>query len=582
MKREIEAAERFRDSFLETLAERIDRYTGLAYRAGRGAETPENHSFEWLSLVRATIVAANPKFRCRSMKPASQGDTARAMAHALNAWSDSIGYGQQLVRTFDDFAFCYGASIVLQAQPPGYSRDPSGLHYPCRKRIPQNRIIWDPLAATFDEARYVGHASIVDKDTLESRAQQFPEEGWITTAIASLTADTQSREIKKGRDFKDAPDRKEIVYYELWVPEYRLPGVDMLIKPDGSVLETHGTIFTVGCSQSGAEGVYLREPRPYYGPRWGPYNLFGAYPVIDCPFPLSPLTAVDGQSINLNAQAQAIDRGMSSYKRLVVTGSKDTQKKLVNAPHDHVVLIPGLRKDDTFDIEQGGVTAAMVSMFEIAKDRLNRSSGMSDAMKGNVDPNTTATADAIASSGSTARLAFLRRQFESSVVQEAKTAGWHMYHDDRFVMALGEEAAAEFGMVNPVFLGGWNTLSNGADFDDLLLEMEPYSMGRMDEAQMQQNTLAFADWLINAAPVMTQTPFLPWSDMIRQFGEVMNLPNIAAKVNIPLMQQIGQAQMLAAMAPDPAQAGGHSSGSGGGGGLPGRRSGQRARKGAAA
>jgi BarA-like signal transduction histidine kinase len=324
----------------------------------------------------------------------------------------------------------------------------------------------------------------------------------------------------------------------------------------GSESGFHGTIYTITVGQTGGESDpdkvgYIREPRPYYGPKTGPYTFFGTYYVPDSAYPLSPIMASLGQADELNAHVRSAARSAAQYKRLILVDSKS--KKLMqdvkSQPDNFVVPVEGLDRDRVIPIELGGITNQQVNYIQMARERLDRNSGIHDVMRGNISGTATATEVATADASSSIRIDYLKRQFVRATEQMLYRSGWYLWNDDRVFFPIGGEAAQQMGMGEPYFQGGGEP---PASYDDIELEVDAYSMERTNEAMQQRRALEALQVVSNVAAAMPQAPYVNWEALLKQVGDSMNMPGMAQLIDkqalVQMQQQAAMQQQAEAMA----------------------------------
>jgi hypothetical protein len=78
------------------------------------------------------------------------------------------------------------------------------------------------------------------------------------------------------------------------------------------------------------------------------------------------------------------------------------------------------------------------------------------------------------------------------------------------------------GMNYPVFHGGPQPGQESQSFADLGLRIEPYSMERPNEGQLQQITLQLVNWLTGMAPNMPQLLWIDFKEMLDIVAKVFN------------------------------------------------------------
>jgi len=551
---ELTQAEDYRDKHIAHLPKIIKAIHGSGYCQGQGKqqELLENHYAEYLSLVLPRLVYDNPRVRVRSRRPASQGSAAKAMQHAINRWVRDTHYYDHLQAVAQDLLMGFGISMVVSEPSPFFERNEEyDIRLPRVYRIDQSRFVLDPLATTWADAKWYGHSVIVDKNTLLQEAEEHPEE-YDRAAIEQLNG-MQIEDIPERQGRESGLERDELLVYEIWAPGEELK--------DGQGPEKgyNGVVYTVikGAGESGDDQKWIRKPFEYYGPASGRYVMHGAYRVPGSPWPLSPMQMVKAQVEELDAHVKASSRSARKYKRIIMVGSSEIAKKIKNTEHDLVVTVPTFTKDEVHSVEIGGLTDQMVQYLAIARDRLDRNSGINDAQRGNVTGTGTATENSIASDASTVRLSYLKQRFAQGVIEELKAIGWHMYHDERVIMPLGEEGAEAMGVDGDAFYAGGvgaEERAAGLSYNDLELEIEPFSLERTSDPLYQRNVAMFAQFVLGALPAAQAAPAAVMK-IFNLYGQSLNLPD-AGEIIDELSAAFGQVPDAGMPGTDPAAAAG--------------------------
>lgn len=534
---EIEAAMLFRDAHLDQVQDLINFYTGSAYR-GEGNDWSENHMFEFVRLNTGKIVFDNPKVRVTTSRR-SQEQIARALMHGSNRNTRETKLRKLLKHLFVGQSFCFSAvQTVVEPQPWVDPRTSKTYHWPMSYQIDHNRFFFDPLCRIFGQARYVGHMWLRDKDDLLREAQT--DSTWNKKALQSISADTGTEDLpeRKSGEGRTVLQRGEILAYEVWIPEVEL---------DDPAKGYNGGLYTIaigGQSSDAPEAFTIREPRPYFGPRWGPYTLYGVYPVPGDPYPLAPFIANFAQMTELNNIVSASNDAIRKYKKLILCSSEnpDMVKKVKAGQNLFVIPVKGFKKDQVVELEIGGITPQHVTQIQMALDRMDRNSGISETHRGNVGSRSTATEIAVADEASKGSMSYIQQEFTDATVQMLATRLWFMYHDDRVNFPLGIEASDEMGMGEAWFHGGGSGAQGEYAFDDLELEIEPFSMERMNEALARAGYREQLELALRAAPLIPQTPFYDWKLLFQKGGDVNNdptfgefyLPDVAKMLGIQL------------------------------------------------
>ena len=550
---EIQDAIKYRDSRISELDEKVRRFAGPAYSSeegGVGDYAPENTYYEYISLMVPRLVYDNPRVQVSSRRPGVQRDVAEAMRHGLNRWVRDCKLRKTLVELVTDMLMGYGVCLVREEENKGVMLpeqkfiDEATPKWPVIERMSPRRFFVDPQAQSMRDARFVGHVWHRDKEDLIKAARENPDDGWDLEVINGLST---GEDPSGSGAFNDrvSSDREEIWCYELWVPEAQLddsPGAD-----DGF----HGTLYTLGVNQSKAYGGnadtkvgHIRAPRPFYGPRTGPYVMFGAYKVPDNIYPLSPLVAVEAQVLDLNAHVLAASEAMLKHKRIIGANDSRTANLIKNTGHDFVAVVPfedGKALIQEFEL--GGQTEQQALWINTCRQRVDRVLGMDEALRGAVSGAGTATEHTIASEAANTRMAFIRQAFTDATIQVLEKVAFYMYHNDEIVFPLGEEEIKQLGLppeTAVVFQGGGHGDNDSYTFEDLELEIEPYSMERASEGLAQKRALEMHQILLGALPVMAQFPDYPWKDHFAKIGNAMNAPDMSELVTPELLERFSE------------------------------------------
>jgi hypothetical protein len=547
--REIESAESFRDTHLVEWKSLIERFHGPSYRESREQmDDPENFILEYIALLLPRIVHDNPTVRVKSARPVSQSEAAGVLQVGINRWCKMVGIRNTLERIATDMLLAYGVALTVNEPRKGYvtslTEDP---YLPRVYRISPDRFFIDPAATHLDEARYMGHCWITDRDDLLASAES--DKTWDIDVIERVAANTGVSDVRDDIDIdRNIPDRKELVVYEVWVPELHDEAAELIDSVTDRAM-FNGTIYTVvkGQAESGkkANMGMARAPRPYYGPRTGPYTVFGAYTVPDDPYPLSPIMALMPQIDDVNMHLRNMRYSASAYKRLLAVDARNAKmaQDIRDREDLYVVLADNLDPDALRTIEVGGITAQQVQYAAMAQDRLDRVSGIHDAMRGNVSGTATATEVQVAESSSGLRISHLKRQFQESVNRCLRSVGWFMFYDDKVVFPVGEDGIAIMGEPEPIF----SAMAMVGVFDDLDIDVEAYSMERVSEGLLQRRSVELLQVIGNISQAVVAAPHVDWKQVLSVVGNAMNMPNLGDMIDLRAVQQMrAQAQQAAA------------------------------------
>jgi hypothetical protein len=532
--REIEAAETLRNKHIHCADQLVRAYVGYNYRKDwtSGDPQPENHGFELISLMLGRLVADNPAFSITTHHNKYQA-LAFAATDALNEWTKQEHLQDVLEAIVLDSFFCFGVGITSLEDDPRAVRHPlAGVRQkPTFRHLPYWRYFTDPTSCHGIPPRYQGHVWYRDKDDL------LKDSRFNKKAIEDLIADVDLNKINPNADSRLTPDRNQIVGYEIWVPDAPTPGDD----PD-----EHGMIFTLGVvpvkEGKDHKQAFIRDPRPYYGPREGPYHIFGGWPVPGGAYPLAPLAATKEQADELNAHVVAAARSATQMKDLILvsannSGLADTIKA---GKHGHVYKVKGFTPGMFEKVSIGGPSNEMLRYIEIARDRLDRTSGISEAQRGNPDPRVTATAEANAAQSSSIRVETQVNFVKRAVVKVAKAIAWYQFHCEDCVSLLSSEASEQLGTEQAAYVGGPHPSTEGMDFEGFAFDIQPYSMERVDPIVQQGRVQQMVSIVVGMAQQMPSMPWVDWDEIINQVARAHNAPWVNKIIKDDILQQVMQ------------------------------------------
>ena len=521
-----------RDQRLAGALELLQRYPGPWWQgaiSSTGSVDAENAAFEYVSHQMSQDVWANPRWRVSTKRPRAQQMVAQAIDFGANRWTQDSDFKTVLEDICVDRAFAWGVGHVSPQPREDAFEAEDPILWPQATRLSPWDFGFDNRAKTWRQARMLWHDYSVDRmDTLkrareDRRRPEDKREGWDYNALLSLPA--TSRTSARHRTQQEGPDRDELKLSDIWIPGVRLDG-----EP-GPEDGFNGVICTISEHATGA--IHVREPRPFFGPRWGPYTVFGTYIVPDSPYPLSLLLAVAGLIDQSSRLSKAVDQQVEAYKRLLLVGAQDNQlaQTIRDGKSDHVHFARGIAELDRFvrEYEIGGTTPGNVAAEQRSIGKRNRMMGLDEVQRGHVTGEGTATEVQLAVEASMGRQGYVKGKFQDGARRMGKTVCWYLYHTDEIEFPLGPEAVEEMGFdpmeTEALFRGGDFRDGSGATFDDLGLEIEAHSMERPSEAFLRQRGEFVAN-LVQLAPAFAQAGQLGGDvkALLDAFGDAFGMP----------------------------------------------------------
>lgn len=568
---EAEEAEKTRDVFLSSMEAMVERAHGSAYRSDKpSVYNPDNHEHDFLTHTLPKVAYANPRVNARGRAGEVSRMIAKAMKHGLQRWVEDQKLNDTIQAVTQDAFFTFGCFLTIfepapWAAPYIKANDYEVVHLPVVRRLSPYQFILDPLCSDWRFARWLGHDILYDIDELKELALN-PESGWNAEVVENLRATEddipwRDESIQRSSEF----ERNEAVIREIWCPEYHMPGYGPHDSPPEIAGKYHGTIFTIAKGQSGDDSEqWVRAPRPYFGPPWGPYTLLGMYRVMDLPFPLGPLCVQKPQADAVNDIGRVLDQGAKDYKRYTLTDGAELARTTKQAKNGHTYLVKGFSKDQITPIEEGGITEQQIAMYQFRRSRLDRVSSMSETQRGNAAASKTATAESIADQANETVVGHFKQRAYGAVTAVIDTAGWYAYNSDKFQVTLGEDAAAELGMQNPVFYGDPQGLYGAAlgldgplqigDYKDVVeITVENNSMDMVTSAMQKAQGLEMLGTVLPILDQAMQKPWMPLKEIGAYLADLYNNDNIYTWFDhvLQAQQQMQQMQMMMGMPPSP-------------------------------
>jgi hypothetical protein len=556
---EVGYAERFRDLFLTDYDDSLQRYYTSGYLGAEGLgkpDDPHNQQFEVISLMLPQIAGGTPRARVRSMM---MGDTeeqyARAQEAALNRINREARIKRFLERCGVDFLQKWTVAIVTSEPIAGFSDNEDPPHRPSAKRLSIRDFVFDPVALDPETWRYCGHKMRGDRDDLLEFAKD-PNSGWNLEALEGLQTASEAYHGDSRSARRDAPDRDQIEYFQVWVPEAtpesvakQIEGVSEEDFADYDSETHHGFIFTVAADKSEdgkARASFIRDPYPYFGPRSGPYAFEGIYVVPDEAVPMSSLTATKGQAETLNNFRRALTDAMEQWKRIYAVSGEDPDfaDEVANAKNGDVVSVGALDelRNRLVELELGGPPPELLTAVDVEQQTLDRNLGISDAMQGNVTGRGTASENIIAQQAGARRSGWIGEKFRGFHTQVMEKMAWFNHYNERIVLHIGGGALFVGGEDVETQIGAIQSLHPDIDpekarqvmeakgprprFDDLELEIEPWSMHAETEESRQMDVAMVDQTMQIYPPLMVQFPFADWQGAMELRASKVGIPEL--------------------------------------------------------
>jgi hypothetical protein len=204
-------------------------------------------------------------------------------------------------------------------------------------------------------------------------------------------------------------------------------------------------------------------------------------------------------------------------------GDPDVAEKLVKGANGATLGVTGDPRAVLHPIEWGGPQAANLDYSEILKTRLNRILGITDTQRGEVDPNSTATAENLAAGGSSKRESFSRAVFQEQVGQIFGRFLWLIRLSNRMRREVVLPAETDGSRVSAMFVGGKSDPSQMGAEDDTEVKIEPYSMEYTSESLLQRRAMQTSEIILQMAQAARQFPEWEWSKILDDQLSALNV-----------------------------------------------------------
>lgn len=556
---EIRAARAFIKPYLMKRAEMIQRSAGSNYREGSQTEmTPENYPFSYKEFVGPQLLFGLPQCQIRPVGNQALNLIAQGLKFGCNAWARETGYDVTADEVLDDAFYGWGvtkrgierrgnyAGGGLSAVQGDFEARPN---YPFCVRVDPRCFFFDARCKNLRKARIMGEWFERDLEDVQKDDRYDPE------AVAKLTErDKEAREketdpFPTSEDLSDA-DRKRIVLYEIYVPE-------------------HGCLITMA-EQGPTDGLILRNEQ-FFGPDEGPYTVWGLSSVAGEPVPLSPLTALWDQFLELNEHRRAAAESAASHKKIGVAsaaGSEDA-KNIKNARPGEIVTVGDA--NSVKDFELGGVSDKQLEWIQFARDGLDRDLGYTNAQRGYVEGSATATESSIAQGNSDLRISKMSARIRRCITRDFRGVAWYLFHSSSMapIQFTATDPATRQSMPALFIPGPWQggfvqvpTPEGGfqtqyqppqpveSDFTDYFLEIEGKSIEKQDDAILQKRAQDELQMISGLAQTLAAYGIgVNWPEVIDRYGRAFGESDFSKTVLLmgeqsPVMRpQFGTAQI---------------------------------------
>ena len=537
----------------------------------RIAFAPENHAYGMVRFYVPNLAFNSPRIRLNS-RVYGTDQAVTEMQYAINTWVLEHDYGEFLIKPCTEHLFAPAITLTTREDHPTLELEEGvPAKRAVKSRISPNNYLRDPASLEgVTGARFQGHRYPRDLEDLEAEAEadlDLPEEereGWILEAVKGLGENAGIDEYRKMGDSRpEIPNRKEVILVEVWYRDYEDE------NHPGAKEGFFGTLLTLGVGtgddgESSAGAVFVKDPKPFFGHPDGPYTCVETFFVPDDPYGLAMLVATEGQARDLNRHARGSSDAAARYKRLILVNNSDPNfAELVReGEHDLVLPVEGLEQGKVIEVEIGGITEQNLAYLQLARERLDRVSGMTDIQRGMATGSKTASEAVLAEQNADIGVDFARQRWLHFVRKDLEKVLYLFWKDPKMRVLLGPEAADELNVATVedardngvpedqiqigvdggvilapgqklTFAGGEDRL----DFSELALEIEPMSTERTTQAMQQRRMMEMFQLVATAGQMDPVMPWVRWQELMNKMGDAMNVPDLGNLIDFDMVSK---------------------------------------------
>lgn len=496
----------------------------------KGVTQPENRAYSYVTRMTPKLVSDRPMADVTHAGGMEERKSAALMSAGTNEWIVKTKHARLLERMVPYVLSGRGMTLTTLQKVAGWNDNEDEVTNPNLIVIEPEDCTWDPYASTWDNKRWASHKYARDFDELVGHATAHPEEKWDLEAIHACAVDVGLDELARSKNVQNVPKRREVVLQDVWCK-----------GEDGS----SGYLYTIGVNSNG-NGEFLREERNFFGPRGGPYTLWGCYSVPGYSMPMAPLAAVWPVIEELNAFAVVLADAARKGKTVGISGLSEQETTLIhNAKDFDTVRAPGYVEGKNFGVAAFGyITRERLDYRAILSDHVDRILGMDDADRGKVTGIGTATEVATAASATNEITGFVAQRFRECAENALMSVLWYLYHESTvaFDLSLKDSDREKMGVDRVRYRGGAPKGQKLAPFDGYVLEITQYSMQRMSEAKMRQRSNDLIQLFAQLPLVQQIAPYVDVEEYFDLVGKGLDIPDLGDLVSGKNATEVGNVE----------------------------------------
>jgi hypothetical protein len=513
-----------RNLYLSLVKERMVKLCGNKYRSDwGGTKQLEQYLASYMGFMLPQMVADNPVVQVKPRTDPRDTAGAEGTQALVNMWIDCKKYKRRVLKPCA-IQMLIGWAVTYRGID---LTDPDGQGLPvfC-KTLDIGDYFCDPNAFGYANRRFEGHCFDKSKEQLLADPKYAGKE----SVIADLVPNTQARkrDSMPGGSTGISMTKGDLV--TLWQ----------------FYLMESGEIVTLTESGGGAAELCREQ---YVGPREGPYGMWGVFEIAGQIYPLSPVATWEEQSDDLNLQAASVSKSAKTHKKFVIGRKSNAAdaKTVQSVKHGEMILLddPG----SVTDAESGGVSETQLKALEMYKERLDRSSALSDAQRGMATGRATLGENQLAQNNTDARTSYVAGCLKECAEDDLAAVGW-FFHNSSDIIARTSIEDANTGVSRPVEIYGGAfeaaevealiaqgvvdpaaIYSVGKEWSDYHLKIELESMQRVADPIRQKRAQDEMAMVVGIVPIIAAAggpaaalTAINWRRLLRRYGNAFNEP----------------------------------------------------------
>lgn len=510
----------------------MQQYVGRFYRTTSKVDddankaSPINLMHTAVTTLLPNLAFNNPQVKATTSILAYR-DYADMLAIATSHTAKSINFKSELRMAILDAIFLAGfikTGLAVGDRVLSMNGTDLQIGEPFAERVDPDDMILDPAARQWDEQAFMGNRYRADVDHLIETGFGDPDMLKKLAENASYSSKLErASDLSKSNKLGSDEPRRYVDLVEIYLP-----------------LENR--IVTMPYKKEMTFDTFINDVG-YDGPKTGPYHMLGFAPVSDNILPVAPAGIWYDLHLLGNRVARKLARQAERNKRVLAyeDDAEEDVAGIAEASDGETVRVANLNKIK--EVEYGGASDNAYEWMEWVKRNFSEQAGSMDLLSGSGAGAPTATQAEMLQANTSVRLSDMQNQVYEFTGEVLGDIAFFLHTDPLIDLPLirRKDGIEVQGNYTPEMRQG--------DFLDYNIDIQPFSMGRVDPNQAVRRRMEFATNVIpaaaNAAGLLGQGfnvgAFL--TRMAKEVGiddadEWLNAPEMTKWVQIKMAQSL--------------------------------------------